>query len=407
MLKARGIYIWLPVFWMFIASTLSYLDRMVLAILAPTILADMKMSVATYGWVVAAFSWTYMAANPVWGRILDRLNVRRGMTAAVGLWSAASALHAFAVGPFTFGIFRGLLGAGEGATFPGGVKTSVLTLPQHRRAIGNALCYSGGAIGAIITPLVITPIAVKHGWRAAFLLTGALGLMWVIGWNLISRGVTEISPTVADRSSRALFRDSNMIAFASAYGLGAFPLGFVLNALPLYLSRGLHLTQATIGEIAWIPPLGWEVGFFAWGALADRFGKTRKNVQVMMTVALMLTLPLAFAAKTRSVSLAIAISVVGLFAAAGFLTLALAFALRTHAPSMSASLTGIGAGAWSAVVALAMPQIGRFFDHHRFDAAFYTATAIPFCGYLLWLAFSVRKESGKQIGKAENYLVTT
>lgn len=394
-IEKKDVRVWLPSIWMFAASTLSYVDRIVLAILAPTILAATKMTVEQYGWVISCFSIAYMVSNPIWGRILDRIGVRRGMSVAVAGWSLASALHALAAGPFSFGVFRGLLGAGEGATFGGGVKTAVLTLPKDKRSIGTALSYTGGAIGAIATPLFITPLALRFGWHAAFLVTGGLGLAWLIGWRLIVRADPRLGrqPVAEDTpKNKVTILSRSTIAYICAYGLGAFPLGFVLNSLPLYLSRGLHMGQAAIGSISWVPPLGWEAGFFFWGFLADRYGKNLSALRRMMTVALLLTLPLAYTASTASVAMVMAIGFLALFAAAGFLTLALVFVLRRHSESNSAYLTGIGAGSWSAVVAVAMPHVGKLFDHRAFGGAFYLATIIPVCGYALWVVLSRSQE---------------
>ena len=116
-----------------------------------------------------------MIGNPVWGRVLDRVGLRRGMTSAVSLWTIASAAHAFAGGFWSLGVARGVLGFGEGATFPGGLRTVVQTLPAEKRSRGIALAYSGGSLGAVVTPILVTPIAAAFGWRGAFWFTGRGG----------------------------------------------------------------------------------------------------------------------------------------------------------------------------------------------------------------------------------------
>ncbi|HEX8951353.1 MAG TPA: MFS transporter, partial [Polyangia bacterium] len=179
---------WLPCGSMMLVSLISYVDRNTLALLSPTILRDTRLSGEQYGFIISAFSVAYMVGNPLWGRALDRVGVFAGMLVAVALWSAASAAHALAAGLVGFAAARALLGLGEGATFPGGLRTATQTLPPDRRARGIALAYSGGSLGAILTPLVVTPVAVRFGWRAAFLLTGLLGACWVAWWGLGMRG---------------------------------------------------------------------------------------------------------------------------------------------------------------------------------------------------------------------------
>src|SRR5262249_34405808 len=148
-----------------------------LALLAPTILAETHLSAEQYGLIVAAFSVAYSIGNPVWGRLLDRFGLRRGMTISVLFWTVSSAAHAWARGFWSFAVARAALGFGEGATFPGGLRVATQTLPVELRSRGMALSYSGGSLGAIVTPLIVTPIAAHWGWRGAFLFTGLIGAL--------------------------------------------------------------------------------------------------------------------------------------------------------------------------------------------------------------------------------------
>src|SRR6185369_2681294 len=112
---------------MMLVSLISYIDRNTLALLAPTILKETGLSAREYGFIISGFSIAYMVGNPVWGRVLDSVGLRRGMTGAVSLWTLASTAHAFAQGFLSFGAARIVLGFGEGATFPGGLRTVVQT----------------------------------------------------------------------------------------------------------------------------------------------------------------------------------------------------------------------------------------------------------------------------------------
>src|SRR6185369_8456599 len=113
---------WVPAFTMLLVSLVSYIDRTTMALLAPTILKETHLNIQQYGFIISAFSIAYMLSNPLWGWILDRAGLRRGMTAAVACWTVASAAHAFASGFWSFGAARAALGFGEGATFPGGLR---------------------------------------------------------------------------------------------------------------------------------------------------------------------------------------------------------------------------------------------------------------------------------------------
>src|SRR5579863_6912156 len=189
---------------MMLVSMISYIDRNTLALLAPTILRDTHLSNEQYGFIISAFSIAYMLANPIWGWILDRIGVRVGMTAAVSLWTLASVAHVFAAGLRSFAIARAFLGFGEGATFPGGLRAVVQSLPPEQRSRGTAFAYSGGSLGAIITPIVITPVAAAWGWQGAFWFTGAVGAGWLALWAIIARqpglarpGISRSSENVA------------------------------------------------------------------------------------------------------------------------------------------------------------------------------------------------------------------
>src|SRR5271154_6050857 len=186
-LRATGWRMWVPVFVVMTASCLSYIDRQALAVISPMILKDTGLSAASYAEAISVFSVVYMIANPLWGSLIDYMGLRVGMLLAVGVWTLASASHAWVVGFLGFALARGLLGFGEGATFPGGLRTAADSLPRERQSRGMAISYSGASIGAILAPLMITPIALRFGWRAAFLFTGALGALWLIVWWFVAR----------------------------------------------------------------------------------------------------------------------------------------------------------------------------------------------------------------------------
>src|SRR5437868_8086760 len=219
---------WVPTASMLLVSLISYIDRNTLALLIPTIMKETHLSAEQYGFIVSAFSIAYMISNPLWGSLLDRLGLRLGMLLAVSFWTAASMSHALAAGFLSFAIARTALGLGEGATFPGGLRTVMQTLRPTEQARGIAVSYSGGSLGAIVTPLIVTPIFLKWGWRPAFLFTGAIGLAWLIMWSFVSRraDVRDFKPQRANKlTASPRLTDPRMWSFILAYGLGATPLG--------------------------------------------------------------------------------------------------------------------------------------------------------------------------------------
>lgn len=381
---------------MLLVSLISYVDRSTLAILAPSILKETHLSGEQYGLIISAFSIAYMVSNPLWGWILDRAGLRRGMAAAVGWWTAASLAHAFAGGFWSFGAARAALGFGEGATFPGGLRAVVQTLGTEQRGRGLAVAYSGGSLGALVTPLVVTPIFLWWGWRAAFWFTGFIGAAWLAMWAVVSRRkeIRHHQPEPATRrAQRPRAGDPAIWAFMSAYALGALPLGFVLYSASLYLAGPLGQNQSFIGKVLWIPPLGWEVGYFFWGGLADRSlarGEDRIPALGRMFAACTV-LNLAFAAvPAAGLWGGLALMFLAMFVAAGFVVLAIAYATHVYSPDSAGLIAGTGAGSWSLLVAIAMPLFGRLFDLHLYQAAFWIATAVPLAGFAGWRGLSRR-----------------
>jgi ACS family hexuronate transporter-like MFS transporter len=377
---------WVPAFSMMLVSTISYIDRNTLALLAPTILRDTHLSNQQYGFIISAFSIAYMLGNPLWGIILDRVGLRTGMTAAVSIWTLASVSHVFAFGFSGFAAARAVLGFGEGATFPGSLRTVVQTLPPEQRSRGIAISYSGGSLGAMITPVIITPIAALWGWRGAFLATGAVGAAWLLLWIVLSR---RMPAPQHSRSDSPKFSDPRVWAFIAAYAMGAFPSAFVLYQAAIYLAVVFSKSQVEIGKVLWIPPLGWEIGYFFWGWAMDRFPKGMQRQFLLLTF---LSLPLSLIPYISSYGLTLAMMFFAMFITSGFIIGAVAYATRHFSTNHAGFIAGLGGGSWSLVVALVMPGVGRLFDLHRYDVAFLVAALFPVVAYTAWMKLSRRPQ---------------
>src|SRR5262245_14912233 len=256
--RATDWRMWVPCIGMALCSWLSFVDRQVLTILAPTIIKDTGLTNQNFTDAASFFFLTYTLGNPVWGSVLDFVGLRVGMLLGVAIWTGASASHAFMGSFLGFAACRAVLGLGEGVTFPGGLRTAVESLPASLRARAIALSFSGGTIGAVMMPLLLGPLAIKYGWRVAFISTAGLGAAWLVIWAIIGRP-PFLPPHVRKATKVAWpnFLEHRVWALMFSYALPAISPGPLLTILSLYLAGRLKLTQAQVNTIAWIPPLTW------------------------------------------------------------------------------------------------------------------------------------------------------
>ncbi len=176
---------------LFYATTVNYMDRMVLGILKPTIAHDLHWNETQYGLINSAFQLGYALMMPIAGRLIDSLGLRFGYAAAVLFWSISSMCHALAHNAMQFSLARLGLGLGEAANFPAGIKAVADWFPRRERALATGIFNSGSNIGAVLAPLAVPVLTAHFGWHSAFLFTGSLSLSWAIIWVLFYREPEE------------------------------------------------------------------------------------------------------------------------------------------------------------------------------------------------------------------------
>jgi len=172
---------------LFAVTTINYMDRQVLSILAPTLQRELSWSESQYARVVYSFTLVYAFGFLGAGWWLDRVGVRRGFATAVVVWSLAAIGHALARTTAEFSAARALLGLGESANFPGAIKSVGEWFPKEERALATGIFNAGTNTGAILTPLIVPLIALNWGWRWAFVVTGSLGFLWLGLWLALYR----------------------------------------------------------------------------------------------------------------------------------------------------------------------------------------------------------------------------
>ena len=380
---------WVPCIGMALCSWLAFVDRQVIAVLSPTIMAETGMSAQQFGRLVTFFFVAYTVGNPLWGSVLDYVGLRAGMLVAVAIWTAASASHAL-MGTFVgFAMARAVLGFGEGATFPGGLRTAVESLPAEMRARGIAASFSGGTIGAIVTPLIALPVAAAYGWRAAFVMTGLFGVTWLVLWAFIARA--PFLPARTHQPARLAWpnpaeRRFWMLVFS--YALPAIAPGPIITLFQIYLNRELGVAQSDLRSILWMPPLAWGAGYFFWGWIADRFATNDPRPVGLFGLLTVCSLALGIAPLFASVPAAIALMSWACFIGGGFQMTALKVALYNFPREQAAMMSGIASGAWALVNAGLAEPIGRLFDQERWSEAFWLVALCPAVGITVWLFLS-------------------
>jgi ACS family hexuronate transporter-like MFS transporter len=169
---------------LFFATTINYMDRQVLGLLAPTLQRDIGWSETQYAHIIVAFQAAYAIGLVTFGRWIDFTGTKNGYSLAVIFWSIAAMAHGLVKSVFGFGVARFALGLGEAGNFPAAVKAVAEWFPRRERALANGIFNSGCNVGAVLAPLLVPWMALHWGWQMPFVVLGALGFVWWIAWQM-------------------------------------------------------------------------------------------------------------------------------------------------------------------------------------------------------------------------------
>jgi ACS family hexuronate transporter-like MFS transporter len=318
---------------LFFATTINYIDRQVLGILAPDLQKSLNISNFAYGNIVAAFQASYAIGLLLFGGIMDRIGTRKGLAGAIVVWSVAAMAHVFARSAVGFGAARFALGLGESGNFPAAIKTVAEWFPKRERALATGLFNSGSNVGAIAAPLLVPWLALTYGWRWAFIGTGTLGFIWLIFWLAIYHKPADhprLSPQERAYIESDTEEETVKILWLQLIGLRqtwAFALGkfltdpiwwFYLSWLPKFFNEkhGLHLDKIgpPLVAIYFLADFGSIGGGWLSSSLIQRGMSVNSARKIAMLVCAFLVVPIIFAVHVAS--LWIAVLLIGLAAAA-------------------------------------------------------------------------------------------
>lgn len=294
---------WIVCALVFAATTINYMDREVMGLLAPVLQNALKWSEAQYGYIIMSFQVAYAIGYVTSGRIMDVIGTRLGYAAAVLIWSIASCMHALVGTVIGFAAVRFLLGLGESGNFPAAVKSTVDYFPAEERALATGLLNSGMNVAVQITPLFVPWIALRWGWHAAFLAIGLLGFLWLVVWMAFP--YDRLRPQVSSvrqpptGSIWLLLRERNTWAFSVAKFLTDTIWWFYLYWLPKFFVSRFGLT---IGEMALpltVVYLAASLGSIGGGGLAGILIRARGSLnfgrKMAMLVCALCALPVVLA----------------------------------------------------------------------------------------------------------------
>jgi len=311
---------------LFFSTVINYVDRQTLSVLAPVLTKELGISDVEYSNILTAFLAAYTLMYVGSGFLVDRWGARLALSVFIVWWSLANMSHALAVGVWSLGALRFLLGLGESGNFMAAFRVVSEWYPAKERALVHGLIQGGAAIGAIITPPVVTWIYSLYGWRPAFALTGALGFVWLVLWLLLYYSPDK-HPRITDAERALVLAETVPAAKASAVSwrqLAQYPQMWGLMAarfvsdpvwwfylfwLPKYLVEQRGFTMVEMGMLAWIPYLSADLGALFGGWFSGRLVAQGKPVlsarlTVMLPCALLMPASLAIHhAPSRAVTI--------------------------------------------------------------------------------------------------------
>lgn len=287
----RGLRWWIAVLLMGV-TIVNYLDRSCLSVAAPALKKDLAINETDFSHIVIAFQITYLMMQPISGRILDWLEIRAGLAISIVWWSAAQILTALAGGWGAFAAFRAVLGIGEAANFPAAAKAVSQWFRPRERTIATGILNVGAGIGALIAPPLVVFLILRSGWRTAFVVTGAVGFVWVGAWlalyrspeahpwlskaelSYIREGADElvVDPVRPEEGVwKAVLGQKNFWGLALARFLSEPAWQFFTYFIPLYLAEERHLQLREIAYFAWVPFLAGDLGSIVGGLISPFF----------------------------------------------------------------------------------------------------------------------------------------
>jgi ACS family hexuronate transporter-like MFS transporter len=412
--EAPGRVRWTICALLFFATTINYIDRQILGLLAPLLQKEIGWNELQYSYIVTAFQAAYALGLILFGWVIDRFGTRRGYSVSVILWSLAAAGHALVRTAFGFGAARAALGAAEAGNFPAAIKAVAEWFPKKERALATGLFNSGSNFGAVVAPAVVPWLTVTFGWPAAFVATAALGFVWLAFWLALferperKKGLSagELAhilsdppePTAAKVPWRSLFRYRQTWAFVLGKFLTDPIWWFYLYWLPKFLNTKHGLTITSLGIPLIVIYTMTSIGSIGGGWLSSHLikrgwtiNRARKSVMLLCAVCVV---PIVTVSRTSD--LWTAVLLIGLAAAAhqGWSANIFTTASDMFPKRAVGSVVGLGGMAGAAGSLLFSPFIGYVLEktHNNYVVPFLISGSVYLLAFAVVQALAPRLE---------------
>ena len=404
--KKRGNW-WIIVGLLLLATSLSFLDRQVLSVSILKIKEDLHISDIDYGFINAGFLISYAVMFTLGGILIDRYGSRLGLAFSVGFWSFATLLHSISNSVFHFGLFRFLLGVGEGGCFPGAIKAVMEWVPKSKQALANGIAIGGSAVGAVVAPPLCVYLLGIVGWRSVFLISGGFGFIWLLAWLIYTRKEHTL-PEAYEKENTENNTKSERVKFAvllkNKEALVFIVIRFVLDPIfyfymfwiPKYLNECHLLSLDSIGKILWVPFLALGIANVLGGWLSDfifiRTSSVNMARKLIMGLAAMLTMPILFTSLIDSYQVILGLISLAFFAHGLWITNYITAISDVFGKQVTSTVVGLSGSAGALSSLVLNPIIGYVIMNYSYSPLWwYAGLMYPFA-FLLLLWFIPRIE---------------
>ena len=406
-LDQQSRFAWLIVFLLFAGSVLNYMDRSLVSVIMPQVRRDLALTNADFGLAVNAFLVMYAAFYILGGRIADRLGYRGAFALTVAFWSIACMAHALVQGLRSLALCRAILGMGEGGFYPAAMRGAAQWFPPESRAKAVGLILSALCVGSLLTPPLVAWITIHYGWRASFLVIGALGLLLLPPWLLLHRHIHRVcgagDPTLSEKREREtgasaedelslseVLKTRKYWCVLAARASADAAWYFYLFWIPGYFQDVRRFDLATVGRFLWIPffcaGVGALTGAWASSALIRRGLGLDRSRKTILFASLSLCVVGASACFAPAAYLALALVSLALFGHQSYGSNIHTVITEITPPRHIAVLYGITGAAGTLLGAVAQLAIGRVIDLFGYKPAFVWAGGMAVLAAIFLLA---------------------